>query len=281
MALMPNHFHLLIEDTEGLLSRGMRHVLGVYTQRFNKRHRTDGALFRGRFRSRLVETEEYLGEVVRYIHLNPVRANLAKTAGAYRWSSHIHYLSGAESVPNWLTTTEVFRRFGGDNPDGRVSLDNFVHESVEAQVAALLEGSPWRPFLGTPEFIDRWRKEVRASPVGPSEEVPERSSLIALTAAEVIQAVTLHFGVMPDQLASPARGRGRSNLPRTLALVLLVDRTRLTHRQVAELLKLSPSSVGSLAGKHRANIRDSHEMAQHMDAIHRSLADRMSRSKTD
>ena len=121
----------------------------------------------------------------------------------------------------------------------------------------------------------------RASSAQRSGEVPGKSSLIASTAAEVVNAVTTHFQVAPTELARSARGRGRSNLPRALALVLLVDRTRLTHPQVADLLKLSPSSVGSLANRHRAKIRGSHEMTQHMDAIHRSLSGHMSPPEAD
>jgi len=119
-ALMSNHFHLLIEDVDGVLSRGMRHILGAYTQRFNRRHKSDGVLFRGRFRSRLVQTEEHLAELVRYIHLNPVRARLVDTAAAYPWSSHRHYLGPAAHVPDWLCTDETFSRFGGDNAEGRL-----------------------------------------------------------------------------------------------------------------------------------------------------------------
>ena len=267
VALMPNHFHLLVEDREGLLSRGMRHVLGVYTQRFNKLYETDGALFRGRFRSRLVQTEEYLAELVRYIHLNPVRAGLVAVAGAYPWSSHRHYLDPSAHAPEWLHTDEVFRRFGGDNPKGRAELDGFVHLPVDAEVAALLHHEPWRPLLGTPEFVGRWRQALRrASPTG-SEEVPDRRRLLALTVDEVLCAVADHYDVEHSELLEARRGRGRRSVPRAMALVLLVDRTRLTHLQVAEVLAMRPSSVGSLAGRHRAAVLASLALSDDLQAI--------------
>ena len=266
-ALMSNHFHLLVQDTEGLLSRGMRHILGVYTQRFNLRHDADGALFRGRFRSRLVQTEEYLGELVRYIHLNPVRAQMVETAGAYRWSSHRHYLGPSPHVPSWLHTDEVLARFGGDTPEGRITLDSFVHEPVAAEVSALLHDSPWRPFLGTPDFVERWREALRDTGDEPTGEVPHRRSLLSVSGDEIVAAVTQHFHVTRGHLARSARGPGRGNLPRSLALVLLVDRTRLTHSEVASILRMSPSTVGSLAHKYRAAIREREDLRQHVAAI--------------
>ena len=66
--LMPNHYHILIQTPEGNISRCMRHINGVYTQRFNRVHGFDGPLFRGRYKSILVEAETYLLELLRYIH---------------------------------------------------------------------------------------------------------------------------------------------------------------------------------------------------------------------
>jgi putative transposase len=70
----------------------MRHVDGLYTQRFNRSHERDGALFRGRYKAILSDRDEYLSAVIRYIHLNPVEAGIVKTPEEYRWSSHRQYL---------------------------------------------------------------------------------------------------------------------------------------------------------------------------------------------
>jgi putative transposase len=90
--LMSTHYHLLLHDEGGLLSRAMRHIDGVFTQFFNRRRGRDGSLMRGRYRSRVVEEEGYLLEVVRYIHANPVKAGIVKRASDYEWSSHGWYL---------------------------------------------------------------------------------------------------------------------------------------------------------------------------------------------
>ena len=270
-ALMPNRFHLLVEDTDGHLSRGMRHILGVYTQRFNRRHSKDGALFRGCYRSHLLQSEEYLSELVRYIHLNPVRARLVERAGDYPWSSHRHELGRKERAPNWLQADEAFTRFGGDTPRGRSALDSFVHEPFvhepfEPRLAALLSHQPWRPVVGTPDFVGRWRKTLRDTRPEPSVKVPEHGRLLSVTAHVVMMAVTQHFQVEPSELSRSPRATRRSNLPRSIALVLLVAGTRLTHSEVAEALSMKSSTVGSLAFKHRKNIQDSPELKREMAA---------------
>ena len=70
--MMPNHYHLLLHTPNGNLSRCMRQINGIYTQRFNHAHEYDGQLFRGRYKSILVEADSYILELIRYIHMNPV-----------------------------------------------------------------------------------------------------------------------------------------------------------------------------------------------------------------
>ncbi len=79
--LMSNHYHLLIETPEGNLSQGMRQLNGVYTQRFNRNHERVGHVFQGRYKAILVDADNYLVQLIRYIHLNPARAGLVKDPG--------------------------------------------------------------------------------------------------------------------------------------------------------------------------------------------------------
>ena len=89
---MDNHYHLLIETPSGNLSQIMRHINGAYTTYYNIKRKRAGHLFQGRYKSILVESDEYADELSRYIHLNPVRAKMVDSPGAYEWSSY-HYLN--------------------------------------------------------------------------------------------------------------------------------------------------------------------------------------------
>ncbi len=93
-ALMTNHIHLVVQVGEQPLGDFMQSVLQSYTQYVNTRNQQTGHLFQGRYHATLIDNDEYLLAVVRYIHLNPVTAGLVNDPIEYRWSSHRHYLSG-------------------------------------------------------------------------------------------------------------------------------------------------------------------------------------------
>jgi hypothetical protein len=88
----------------------MRHLDGLYTQRLNRARHRDGALFRGRYKAILVDQDNYLAQVVRYIHLNPLEAGLVQEPEVYAWSSHRFYLR-PKAAPAWLRTDEVMSEF--------------------------------------------------------------------------------------------------------------------------------------------------------------------------
>ncbi len=133
--LMDNHFHLLIETPQPNLSRGMRQLNGVYTQSFNRRHRKVGHLFQGRFKAIVVDKDNYLLELARYIVLNPVRAKMVKTPDRYPWSSYRPML-GLAPVPPALATDWVLDQFARTRSVARKRYAAFVH-------AGIGDASPW------------------------------------------------------------------------------------------------------------------------------------------
>lgn len=109
-ALMPNHFHLLLESTRGELSEGMAHLQGHFSRLLNERYGWDGPLFRSRFKSRLVDDDAWWMHLLAYLHLNPVKAHLAPSAADAHFTSHAAYI-GQVATPEWLTTDELLASF--------------------------------------------------------------------------------------------------------------------------------------------------------------------------
>ncbi|HEX2769629.1 MAG TPA: transposase [Geobacteraceae bacterium] len=109
--LMTNHYHLLLETPEGNLPEIMRHINGAYTNYYNTKRKRAGHLFQGRYKAILIEADEYLMELSRYIHLNPVRCGLVDKPEAHPWSSYNDYI-GARQTPCWLRTDMVRTYFG-------------------------------------------------------------------------------------------------------------------------------------------------------------------------
>ena len=109
---MTNHVHALLQVSDTPLSRIMLLVAGRYARAVQARLQTTGHLFEKRYHALLVDADEYLLTLLRYIHLNPVRANLASSPDEYPWSSHHAYL-GSRSEP-WVTTEFALRMLGAD-----------------------------------------------------------------------------------------------------------------------------------------------------------------------
>ena len=108
--LMGNHYHLLIETVDPTLSRGMRHLNGVYTQTFNRRHQRVGHVFQGRFKAILVERDAYLLQLSRYVVMNPVRAKMVRAAKDWPWSSY--RVTAGLSESTGLVSTDCLNRPG-------------------------------------------------------------------------------------------------------------------------------------------------------------------------
>lgn len=165
--LMGNHYHLLVETGAPTLARGMRQLNGVYTQAFNRRHRRVGHVLQGRYKAILVDKDNYLLELSRYVVLNPVRAGLCAGAGDWRWSSYRNVV-GKAARPDWLAATATLELFGAEPGAARRAYARFV--AADGGVDDPLAEVSAQMFLGDEAFVNRVLKHASA----PSREVPKR-----------------------------------------------------------------------------------------------------------
>jgi len=99
---MSNHVHILLETEKANLGEAMRLLNWQYTAYFNKTHKLSGHLFESRYKCKLVQREKYFLALVRYIHLNPVKANISKAVSDYSWSSHAEYVrQDKNAISDW------------------------------------------------------------------------------------------------------------------------------------------------------------------------------------
>jgi REP-associated tyrosine transposase len=260
--LMNNHFHLLVHDEGGCLDRAMRHLQGVYTQWFNFKYRKDGTLFRGRYRDRLVQEENYLAEVVRYLHINPVEARLVDKAGDYRWSSHRAFL-GIES-PAWLRVDKAARYVPG-GPESPVEFDKFVHERISDEMGKTLRSPRWAALLGDEAFVEEMRNRIRRDVRREDPEVVPTRQLRALDLDPVIDVVRRQFAI-PDGALTAGR-RGSRNTARLLAVLACRDYTAATGAELGQRFGVRGSTVPSLVRNARKQIREDATLGEAWDQI--------------
>lgn len=128
--LMPNHYHLLIKTLDPNLSIGMRQLNGNYTQSFNIKHKRVGHLFQGRYKAILVEDENYLYQLIRYIVLNPIRAKLVKTLLSWQWSSHKEMVKN--SAPSkYFSKKEVLLLFDKNHNKAKQIYTDYIKAKIE------------------------------------------------------------------------------------------------------------------------------------------------------
>jgi putative transposase len=156
--LMDNHYHLLIETPDANLSIGMRQLNGIYTQLYNRRHKRPGHIFQGRYKAILVDKDNYLLELCRYIVLNPVRAGLIELPEQWKWSSYTA-TAGLKKVPGYLSVDWILGVFGANKTTGQKHYRKFVKEGINRQ-------SPWEKLqgqilLGGDSFMEKFKDLLR------------------------------------------------------------------------------------------------------------------------
>lgn len=125
---MTNHVHMAVQAGAEPLAKAMSFLASQYARRFNVRQHTSGHLFERRYRAILVQEDEYLKELVRYIHRNPVRAGMVENVGDYEWSSHNAYLG--HKAYDWLTDEFVLSLFGQTRRQAIRSYSQFMAETT-------------------------------------------------------------------------------------------------------------------------------------------------------
>ena len=150
--LMPNHYHLLLQTPEANLSRCMRHLNGVYTQRYNVTHGCDGTLFRGRYKSILVDADNYVLQLVRYIHRNPFKEGLAKRLDQYIWSSHRGYLSKAKKW-NWLYKSFVLQMLTAIKNHQLQAYKQLMSQEQDEDLIQVLDSKNLPSMFGSDKFV--------------------------------------------------------------------------------------------------------------------------------
>jgi REP element-mobilizing transposase RayT len=263
-ALLPNHFHLLLRTQAAPLSDLMRALNTGYAVGFNRRHRRSGYVFQNRFKSFLVEEEPYLLELVRYIHLNPLRAGLVTTLpelDGFPWAGHSTLVGSIDRA--WQATSAVLTLFGADAQAARAAYRRFIATSMRQEppphcaasgVRRLRGGwlstsepvrgrDQWafdERILGSPEFVARVLTEQdTAMTTRPPVLSPAEGSAVLLA---LLQRAATQCGITPAEITS-ASHRAPAVAGRTLVAHVAVLHLGMSSNTVARFLGVSRQSV--------------------------------------
>jgi REP element-mobilizing transposase RayT len=229
--LMPNHVHLLVETGSTPLAKFMQGLQQTYTQYFNRRYRNVGHLFQGRYKAIICDRDKYLLALVRYIHLNAVRAKLATRPERYRYSGHNSYLSNGRA--KIVETTPVLKLMGGKKAYERFVLEGTGEEHNEAYYAV-----EDQRFLGEAGFGEEISRQAE------DRSAPKRKKPLETVFKEVARRVK----AAPELIRSKDR-RWEISLKRAEAVAILVRECGYRVSEVARYLGRDQAHVSTMLSR--------------------------------
>lgn len=259
---MSNHAHFLFRTGTVPLSRLMRRLLTGYVVCFNHRHKRSGQLFQNRFKSIICQEETYLLELVRYIHLNPIRAGVVNTLeelNSYKYSGHSSLLD--RTTRKWQDTDHVLSYFGKRKTKARKGYESFVEEGLSQGRRKEFTGGGlirslggWAEarealnerqhimsderILGDSDFVD--------SIISQSEEQYERRHELKRQGFDlhrIAERVAEVLEMEPDEIFSKGR-QNRKVKARSLLCYWAARELGMSHTDLAKRLEMSPAGIG-------------------------------------
>jgi putative transposase len=267
-ALMNNHVHLLLRSGLSSLSSLMRRLLTGYAQYFNRRYDRSGHLFQNRYKSFLCEEEPYLLELVRYIHLNPLRVGIAKTMdelATFPWSGHSTLVGKRKR--EWQDATFVLHLFHEKQAVARNAYVSFLEKGIALGHRSDLTGGGlirsaggWVAVQSLRKSKERYASDERilggsdfvTTVLKQANEQYEKKRVVAFDIDSLIAFVCDYLRIDKTLLLGPVKLRQVARA-RSLIAHIAFNTLRLTGVEIAGTLGLSPSAISKLSAKGRIN----------------------------
>lgn len=214
--MMSNHYHLLVKTPQANLQRAMRHIGSQYSQRYNRLKRTDGPLFRGRYKAITVDHDAYLLHLSQYIHRNPLEAKTTRQLDTYVWSSYPAYI-GKATAPSWLYQEAVLSQLNIKRRLRQKYQAYVLEEDILPEVSDFYSKAHLAPILGDEGFVAR----IKALSKEANSELTYRErQTLKPSITKIVLAVSEYYKIPTAALYLIQRGRGYKNRPRKTAMYL-------------------------------------------------------------
>lgn len=242
-ALLKDQYHLLIKTPEGNLSRFMRQIDGLYTQHYQRIKKSEGSLFRGRYKAVLVQADNYLLPLSRFVHAGVGKKDLEKTT-----CSSFPYFVSKTKPPAWLARDEVLSQLTGPASKRAQLYAEYLAAGVDEEMAHFYGKKNLSSIMGDEKF----RKFAASKRTTSKTRGASRGAHAKWRPAckDIVAAVATHFKVTEDSILQAARGPGSKNVPRWVAMYLCQELSAATLQTIAKLFKLKRyGTVSTTVGK--------------------------------
>ncbi len=267
--LMDNHYHLLLSTPEANLPRVMRHLNGIYTQLFNRSQKKDGSLFRGRYKAKLIDEDCYQLIVSRYIHLNPVDANLVSHPGDYQWSSYRAYLE-LESAPIWLSKNIILEQLASVKALSHIrNYQDYVEGKQIDEINVFYSTTFTTPIIGSEKFKEKILSAIDTPTIEASATDFKRAKSIP-TIDIIIEQICTFYAVTPDTLMHTKRGK--LNWPRVICIYICRRLFGYSLRAIANYFNCyHTASISASFRKCELRLQEHQNLFSEFKAIHEAI----------
>jgi len=269
--LMPNHIHLLIETGITPLSKIMQGIQQSYTYYYHKKYKSVGHLFQGRYKAILCQRDIYLLELVRYIHLNPVRAALVDNPDDYLWGSHKVYLRYLNQP--FVKKDLIFKMFSEDEFAAKKKYWQFIRDGIDKRRQNDFYNVIDQRYLGNPEFVERVKQKIKSQDqteiVSREQNIHDMQYLLLIkkkTLPEILKMVTEITGVYPESILGNSREQLISRA-RSLFVLVAVRWVGISNKSLAEFLGRDTSSISNMIRRIEEKINRDQVLANHLDKV--------------
>ena len=259
--LMPNHIHLLAEMQDDPISRVMHGLLTSYSQYHNRKYKKIGHLFQGRYKGILCQSDRYLGELVRYIHLNPVRAKMIARAEDFEYSGHRAYLGLDRS--GLVDAESVLRHFGANKKRAISVYTEFVDAALNQKSQREYYLASEGRMLGSEEFLDEVKHRI-GDHMGKRERRIGKPDLQA-----ILKAAEKASGLRRKEFCTNTKSRQLVKIKE--AIIVVGSENGIRARELADALSVDASAVSKRRDAARVSADASGEMTKLLRAIRTGL----------
>lgn len=259
-ALMDNHYHLLIETPLANLSQIMQNINTSYTVYVNRKYSRSGHLLQGRYKALIIDKDNYLIELSRYIHLNPVRAKVALSPLHYKWTSYRTYVSSTEDT--LVDVDKVLPYFSPKRREAKRKYIEFVESALKSDYVSPLDKLRAGIVLGEEAFVERIRSLLRG--YSSTQELPQ---IKRLNQKVEIQNIISRLAGFYKRSQDHFTGRGKGKEERKIAIYLAKTLGCLKNEEIGRYFNIKTAAVSIVLKNMEKELIHSSKLRRKMEML--------------
>lgn len=260
--LMGNHYHLILETPKGNLLKVMHGINSRYTAYFNRRHNRAGHLYQGRYKAIIIDRDNYLIPLSRYVHLNPVKANIVQMPEQYKWSSYPGYI-GKSKEDAWIEYSWVLSKFSENRKKAGNKYKEYVEEGLKEKIESPL-GDIWGQLvLGGGDFREKIMDLLKGQPIG--KEIVQRKRFDRKPSAEEIMKVVANVFRVEEK---DIKRRGRGNIARAVAIYIMQRYSGKSNEEIGKIFGgIHYSAVSKTLARLKEKMEDDKKLLRFVNSV--------------